>query len=183
MAAISTTLEYALLGLIRQQPQSGYDLRKLFATTPVRHYSDSPGSIYPALRRLQARRWIDAGARPAGNRQRQEFRVTLKGKRALTDWLRGPVTRDEIIWHYDDLLLRFAFFDGNVSRSVTRKFLTDLEGEIGSYIVELEHYASSNGMLKTVSTGGLAFTNGIEGFRAQLSWARRARRQLSEAAS
>ena len=30
-----TNLEYALLGLLHQMPQSGYDLRKIFATTAM----------------------------------------------------------------------------------------------------------------------------------------------------
>jgi DNA-binding PadR family transcriptional regulator len=51
----ASTLEFALTGLLRQKPQSGYDLRKTFTDTAMRHYSDSPGSIYPAMRRLQAR--------------------------------------------------------------------------------------------------------------------------------
>ena len=183
MAVTPTTLEYALLGLVRQQPQSGYDLRKLFATTPVRHYSDSPGSIYPALRRLQTRRWIAATQEKTGARRRQQFRVTAEGKRALVKWLHLPVTRDEVIWRYPDLLLRFAFLDGNVSRSVTAKFLAELERELASYIFELQRYASANELLEPANTGGLAFANGLEGYRAQLSWARRARRELLEVAS
>ena len=50
-----TALEYALLGLLHQQPQSGYDLRKVFETTALGNYSGSPGAIYPALRRLESR--------------------------------------------------------------------------------------------------------------------------------
>src|SRR5260370_3518580 len=46
-------LAYALLGLLRQQPRSGYDLRKIFANTPMGTFSDSPGAIYPALQRLE----------------------------------------------------------------------------------------------------------------------------------
>ena len=47
-------LGFALLGLIHQQPMSGYDLRKIFASTAMGSFSDSPGAIYPA-RRLEAR--------------------------------------------------------------------------------------------------------------------------------
>lgn len=38
---------------------SGCDLRKVFATTGMRHCSDSSGSICPALKRLEARGWIE----------------------------------------------------------------------------------------------------------------------------
>ncbi|HEX3968204.1 MAG TPA: PadR family transcriptional regulator, partial [Edaphobacter sp.] len=46
-------LGHALLGLIYQQPLSGYDVKKIFASTPMAGFSDSPGAIYPALRRLE----------------------------------------------------------------------------------------------------------------------------------
>jgi len=47
-----TVLGYALLGLLQQKAQSGYELRKVFAETAMGNYSSSPGAIYPALERL-----------------------------------------------------------------------------------------------------------------------------------
>ena len=49
----NSLLGYALLGLIYQQPLSGYDVKKIFASTPMAGFSDSPGAIYPALRKLE----------------------------------------------------------------------------------------------------------------------------------
>ena len=46
-------LEGALLGLLHGEARSGYALRKVFQDTPMLHFSDSPGSIYPALKRLE----------------------------------------------------------------------------------------------------------------------------------
>ncbi len=48
-----TLLDYAILGLIQNQPLSGYAIRKLFEETALGNYSSSPGTIYPALSRLQ----------------------------------------------------------------------------------------------------------------------------------
>jgi DNA-binding PadR family transcriptional regulator len=39
----ASPLEFALIGLLRHRAQSGYDLRKTFIDTAMRHYSDSPG--------------------------------------------------------------------------------------------------------------------------------------------
>jgi len=55
-----STLESFLLGILDQNPCSGYDLRKQFISSPFQHFSDSPGSIYPALRRLTKWAWIEA---------------------------------------------------------------------------------------------------------------------------
>jgi DNA-binding PadR family transcriptional regulator len=70
-------LGYALLGLLAQKESSGYDLRKTFADTPMQSFSDSPGAIYPALKRLELsgliRGKVEQGS---GLRRRQLFRLT-----------------------------------------------------------------------------------------------------------
>jgi DNA-binding PadR family transcriptional regulator len=162
------------------KPQSGYDLRKLFGDTPLRHFSDSPGSIYPALRRLETRQWVIAVREKNSARRRQLFHVTRAGRRALLGWLEEPFTRDDVIGEMDSLLLRFAFFDGNLNRRKASSFLARLEEELEAYIRELESYAARSGLLNSVSTGGLAFSNGLDAYRAHLSWARRARKTLSD---
>ncbi len=53
-----STLSLAVLGLIVQRPRSGYDLRKVFSTTPMGHFSSSPGAIYPALIRIEKNGWV-----------------------------------------------------------------------------------------------------------------------------
>jgi len=181
MASIPSSLEHALLGLLQKKPQSGYDLRKLFATTPVRHFSDSPGSIYPALRRLEQRQWI-AGEKEDG-RNRQVFRVTAAGRRQLVAWLRQPIGRDDIVWRLGELVLRFAFLEGNVPRAHVRGFLAVFARVTEAYLRELERYAAESHTLEATNTGALAFANGLEGYRAQLRWARVALKKLSEVQS
>ncbi len=177
---MNSPLEYAIIGLLKPQPQSGYDLRKIFATTPMRHFSDSPGSIYPALRRLQARGWL-AEARQAGSaRGRQVFRVTRAGEQALFEWLQQPVAREDVIWRMDELLLRLAFLDGNVERRVTAKFLEELERALDAYTRELNEYAVHYPQ-NLSGTGALAFANGVKQYEAHLAWARRAQKEIAEA--
>jgi DNA-binding PadR family transcriptional regulator len=177
-----SSLEFALLGLLQQQAQSGYDLRKTFATTAMRHFSDSPGSIYPALRRLEERRWITAEspALPVDPRRRRVFRLTAAGRETLVARISLPVTRQDVIWQLPELMLRFAFMDGNVPRATAIRFLTDFERELGGYVEELRGQWEQMGSLVSIHTGVLAFQSGIEGFEAQLEWARRSRALLAE---
>jgi len=55
--------------LLWQSPRSGYDLRKFFSATPMMSFSDSPGAIYPALRRLEQRGFIRGQAEGARRRK------------------------------------------------------------------------------------------------------------------
>src|SRR5262245_14958046 len=108
--AAPTRLELALLGVLDQGPHSGYDLRKTFTLTPLAHFSDSPGAIYPALARLRRRRLIEPAARAQkGGRRRVAFRLTALGRRAFLSWLRRPPTQDEVARDADAVILRFAF--------------------------------------------------------------------------
>src|SRR5258708_27572222 len=186
--ANASTLEMALVGLLRPKPQSGYDLRKTFAATAMRHYSDSPGSIYPALRRLETRGWIapvaqggsgiDEGQRDA--RRRQEFALTEAGKGALIAWLERELTREDVMLRTAELMLRFVFMDGNVPRSTTIRFLDQFIRELGVYAGELRAQFEQTSARTPLHTGLLAFESGIKGMETQLAWAQEARTRLAK---
>jgi DNA-binding PadR family transcriptional regulator len=180
--ASSSTLEMALLGLLGQKPQSGYDLRKTFATTAMRHYSDSPGSIYPALRRLENRGWIAAANLDGGkdSRKRQEFALTEAGKAVLIAWLEQEVSREDVTFLLAEVLLRFAFMDGNIPRSSTIRFLDQFSRELGAYAGELRAQFEKTSARTPLHTGLLAFELGIKGMETQLAWAQEARARLAE---
>jgi DNA-binding PadR family transcriptional regulator len=179
-----STLEYALIGLLNQRAQSGYDLRKTFTTTAMSNYSDSPGSIYPALRRLEARGWIEAEAPPSGQetdpRKRQVFRLTNSGKAALVAWIEQPIQLQDMASQLAELMLRFAFMDGNVPRTTTLRFLEDFEQALGSHIAKLRVQFNDLSAKYPLHTGTLAFQSGIESMEAQTAWARQARARLLE---
>jgi DNA-binding PadR family transcriptional regulator len=168
-----TTLGYALLGLLHQKPCTGYDLRKIFAETPFMSFSESPGSIYPALRRLEekgdVRGRIQQGS---GMRRRKVFRITPAGLGELKEWLEKPVGRDDVIRGTEELMLRFAFMDQILSRAQIVGFLKALDVEFSSYVALLkEHLASFPGDVSL--TGRAALESGIESYQARIGWTRR----------
>ena len=178
-----------MLGLIAQQSRSGYDLRRVFATTAMRHYSDSPGSIYPALQRLKERGCIAAVASrsEASRRGRTPFRLTPEGRRALRAWLSSPVSFEDVAMRLEDLMLRFAFMDGNVPRQTAIELLEALDNGLAvllkAYRLQRKEMQAKlrkpDGSIAQ-HTGVLAFEAGIEGMESRLAWARRARARLLE---
>jgi DNA-binding PadR family transcriptional regulator len=172
------TLELLILGLLNQAPRSGYDLRKILIQTPLRHYSDSPGSIYPALKRLIRRNWIDEGPR-RGSRGRREFSINDRGRKALTAWLRLPVTSEDVIHRSEELSLRFAFMGEALSLSAVQGFLGEYERELASYLTILEQYHSTYAASFSL-TGRLALEGGINQYQADLRWIRNARRAVEK---
>lgn len=167
---IVPSLGYALLGLLQQKPASGYDLRKIFSSTSMKTYSDSPGAIYPALRRLEKhgliRGTIEEGT---GLRRRQIFRVTTRGASELNKWIAQPITPEELTRGYQDIILRFAFSELVAGASAAVRLLSSLNAAVKAHLAILHtEYEASNKFMPT--SGRLAFESGIRGVESTLEW-------------
>jgi DNA-binding PadR family transcriptional regulator len=169
----NTLLGYALLGLLHQQPLSGYDLRKIFASTPIGEFSDSPGAIYPALRRLQERGLVRGVVEESkGLRKRRVFRITPKGLTSFKAWQSQPIVRDDMIRRSGELLLRFAFMDQTFGPERALAFLREFARELSSYIPSLRQHLDVHANEMPLS-GRLALESGVQDYEARLRWARK----------
>jgi DNA-binding PadR family transcriptional regulator len=176
-----TELGFALLGLLHQAPRSGYDLRKVFATTPLGHFSDSPGAIYPALRRLLRRGWIDAVPGAAvGGRRRQAYRPTAAGRRSFRHWLEVRPAPADVGKDLDGQILRLAFLSEVFPPSAVETRLGALAEATASHLAELERFFATAGPQMTVS-GRVAFESGLDSFRSFLRWTVRSQKRLRAA--
>src|SRR5262249_52519241 len=120
-----SVLSFALLGLIRlMQPCSGYDLRGFFAGQPMAVFSDSPGSIYPALQRLErsglVAQMIDKSTKL---RRRKLYRLTAKGKKSLQRWLTQPIQASDVLRGMPELFLRFSYLEDALGAGACQTFL------------------------------------------------------------
>jgi DNA-binding PadR family transcriptional regulator len=151
---------------------SGYELRKIFTSTAMGSFSDSPGAIYPALTRLEAG-GLTRGVvqQSSGLRQRRIFRITPKDLAALKVWLNQPVRRDDVIRGSAELMLRFAFMDGALDAQAAIRFLREFAIELQAYIQDLKKYLESHASYLPLS-GRLALECGIEKYGVRLRWAR-----------
>lgn len=165
-----SVLGFALLGLVHQKASSGYDLRKLFAETAMGSFSDSPGAIYPALARLEKSGLIRGIVEEReGLRRRRVFRLTPAGRKALQDWLRLPITRDDIMRSHGELMLRFAFLETVLGAPAAIAFLKDMRTQLATYTPGLKAYLKTNGKRMPLSAM-LALDSGIRNYDALLDW-------------
>jgi DNA-binding PadR family transcriptional regulator len=170
----SSLLGYALLGLISQQLLSGYDVKKIFATTPMAGFSDSPGSIYPALRRLEQTGQVRGEVKEmTGLRRRRVFRITPKGLASLKAWMAKPVTEEDVVRRTGELLLRFAFMDQTLGAERSVEFLREFAEKMAEYIPTLHEYLKIHAAAMPMS-GRLALESGIGEYEARLEWAKNA---------
>jgi DNA-binding PadR family transcriptional regulator len=176
-----TTLGFALLGLLHQAPQSGYDLRKTFATTALGNYSSSPGAIYPALARLERARLVTRRVDRAHSlRPRAVYRPTQAGAAAMRRWLTRAVAREDVERRIDELMLRFAFLWIIDDPRETDRFLSAFAGQVEAHVTELKRQRSLQPP-ETPLHPRLALEAGIEHYQASARWARRALALAKEA--
>jgi len=103
--------KFALLGILSLCPGSGYDIKKMVASSIGYFWNESYGRIYPLLKQLAKEGMIrpQLGNR-SGRRARQSYAITEKGARALEEWLRREPRLEP---NRSELLLKM-FFSGRV---------------------------------------------------------------------
>lgn len=99
----SGILEFAVLGLLRESPMHGYELRKRLNTSLGVFRAFSYGTLYPCLKTLVASGWLieesgstteDALAAPlAGRRAKIVYRLTAEGKEHFEELLADGARR------------------------------------------------------------------------------------------
>lgn len=99
--------DFALLGMLSLEPMSGYDLRKAIQESIGYFWQESYGQIYPALRRLHARRLVTKKkAKQSKGPARYVYGITAKGRSVLGKWLASEPEREPV---RVELLLKLVF--------------------------------------------------------------------------
>jgi DNA-binding PadR family transcriptional regulator len=171
-----TPFEHVLLGLIRLSPASGYDLKRIFAATPMGLYQPSSGALYPALRRLEAKRLIKATALDGAGesaRRRRVYEPTEAGRATHMAWLRTPVDPATASRDLGLHLMRFVMMENAFSRDEVLSYLDDLREALASLTAGLERYAAAPNV-DGLRHPRLALDHGIAVHRASLEWTERA---------
>jgi len=175
-----TDFEQVLLGVIADEPRSGYGLKKMFNASPASVYQPSPGALYPALRRLEGRGLLRAEMKvSSGHREMRLYHVTQAGRAAHLAWLRQPVVPAAVAADLGLYLMRFALMEGQLAHEAVLAFLAELAAALDSFVSGMEKYVAS-GAQSSRRHAELALEHGLATHRASLEWARTAMAALAE---
>jgi DNA-binding PadR family transcriptional regulator len=89
MESLSPTA-YVILGMVREQPRSGYEIKATVDGTTRFFWAASYGQIYPELKRLAEQGLVVGSDAPTGGRRRTVYEITADGEEELKAWLRLP---------------------------------------------------------------------------------------------
>ncbi|ODQ88395.1 PadR family transcriptional regulator [Mycolicibacterium flavescens] len=126
------SLRIAALGLLAQQPGSGYDLLRLFEQSMANVWPATQSQLYSELNKLADGGLIEVSA--IGPRGRKEYRITDAGRAELRRWVNNPA--DDPPFRSPRLLRIFLL--GEVSPSQAREHLAELAGRADGEIARLE---------------------------------------------
>jgi PadR family transcriptional regulator, regulatory protein AphA len=178
-----TSFEHILLGMICAAPSSGYDLKRIFALTPMGIYQPSSGALYPALRRLEqkglARAQVTSDQAGQSARRRRVYEPTQAGQAAHANWLRTPIDPATVGRDLGLHLMRFVMMEHLLPRDEVLSFLQDLAGRLAAFTAGLEHYAAAADLSDRHPR--LALDYGLAVHRASLEWAQDTIKALSAA--
>jgi DNA-binding PadR family transcriptional regulator len=171
----STTLDYIILGLLQKEPLTGYRIRKVFEDTALGNFRGSPGTIYPALKRLEKNEFILK--LPIAETEKSQYSVSASGLNILKKWLEELPKKEMVQKDLNLFILKFAFMDSLLSRYYKLDFLQHLLIQSQDYLDELEDfYVQQKEMMPL--TGQLSFEYGLLSYTTTISWCENAIERL-----
>lgn len=100
--------KFLILGLLSEEPLSGYEIKKIVDTRFSFFWSESFGQIYPQLKKLSEEGLIEeTGIKETGNNKAsKKYSITDKGINGLKQWLKEPVEKEVVRY---EILLKMYF--------------------------------------------------------------------------
>ncbi|MEH6374402.1 PadR family transcriptional regulator [Streptomyces sp. KLMMK] len=171
------SLRHAMLGLLADQPASGYDLMKRFETSLNNAWPATQSQVYSELGKLTKAGMLEVAAE--GPRGRKEYAITDEGRAELHHWLTEtpPSTGRR-----SEALLRVFFLNHLTPVEATAYLMGEAERAAGLHqaLEEVERNVDW-GDDALSANGRLALEYGLRFAAMREEWARWAAEELGKA--
>ena len=168
-------LDRVILGVVAKfGPLTSYAVGKHFRDSPASRFSDSAGSIYPAMERLLQGGLLRVREEMKGRQPRRLYKISAAGQRELVAWLTEEPAQDELDPPADPLRLRLYFLAQLPPRE-RRAFLDTTIERVETRLAEVREYARGE---RAASLSQLASEGMVYLQRARLQWLRYVRENL-----
>ncbi|MCA1713501.1 MAG: PadR family transcriptional regulator [Actinobacteria bacterium] len=176
-------LELAILGLLKDKAMHGYELRKQLNSKLGHFWSVSFGSLYPTLRRLEARGAVETiFNEDEASRRKNIYRITERGE---IEFLELIEDRAATSWEEDKFPLRLAFF--RYLKPELRIRLLERRKAFLEIRLEGLHRSVGEGRSRIDSYTLSLLQHGVEQTRSDIAWLDdlivKERRQIAEGAA
>lgn len=165
MSSAKVSLRYFVLGLLAQQPMSGYDIKRFVKGLSWLIGSPSSGSLYPALRSLLEDQLVSVEIVPGVDKPpRKIYSIEEAGRDALEKWIEKPVAATSLKAFVMRLLLADNFSTANLAAYLQRR-----RAQVATHQTDLTKMSEG---LSTGTDLGLRLTlnYGLELASAEMTW-------------
>lgn len=123
-----------ILGLLSKKELTTYDIKLAMDKSISKFYSNSFGSINPAIKKLEKNKMITCSELVENSRLKKIYQITQKGKESYTNWTKEPIKQGRL---KDEVLIRI-FFLADSDKEQQKKLIQDYLDELNSSKIELE---------------------------------------------
>jgi PadR family transcriptional regulator AphA len=167
---------YVVLGMLRHEPRSGYEIKRVVDRSTRFFWAASYGQIYPELRNLEQVGLVEGRAEPRGGRKRTIYTLTDAGREELERWLGEGV---EVLEFRDEGLLKLFFATVDPERA--EQILAGKQRLHEQKLAALREVEPKT--LSTAAAGdpfpNLVLRYGVESSEWMIEWCERARAELA----
>lgn len=114
-------IDKIILGLLIKQQSTTYDIKIAMEHSISKFYSNSFGSINPAIKKLEKNNLITCKELIENGRLKKLYQITPGGKNQYEQWIQQPIQQGRL---KDEVLIRI-FFLGDSNKEQQQKLLKD----------------------------------------------------------
>lgn len=118
MRALTELESLVLAHIWKGQPLTAYAVRNQLIHSPLGKFADSKGSIYPIIKRLTERGFVDGELVAQGERPSKQLVCSMEGEDALRAWIFNLDAKS--LLSTDPLRVRVAFLEALRPRDKTK---------------------------------------------------------------
>ncbi|MBN1248760.1 MAG: PadR family transcriptional regulator [Anaerolineae bacterium] len=158
---------HIILGLLAQEPMSGYDIKSLFSGLSWMIGTPSYGSLYPTLHALLEEHLLDVSVEPGdGKPSRKLYSVTQAGREYLDAWLKESAIPESSIKAFIHQLI----VAGNFSPDELKDHLTQRRSQVVDFLEAPDDSPQGQEQLAGNLGKQLVRDYGLAIARAELAW-------------
>jgi DNA-binding PadR family transcriptional regulator len=171
----AVSIRHLILGLLTQQPMSGYDIRRFLKSLSWLIESPSFGTIYPTLRALREDDLVTVEVISRQDKPpRKIYTITESGEQALREWIDQPLVPDASLKAF---VMRLVLAN-SLSRTGLIAHLQQRRSQVATHFATLEQLAEATD--GSDNAHHIAFDYSLALASAELVWLESALKQLSQ---
>lgn len=119
-------LQFIILGLLNQQPRTGYDLTKAFDNEIGEFWQAQHSQVYPQLKRLEERGAVTHEITVSGEKlEKKLYHITASGAQLLHEWI--SIGTPDLTATKDEFILKLYFIQTNQDPRLTAMLTEQLQ--------------------------------------------------------